>query len=240
MIALIDADLIVHRVAHTTANDPEAIARYRCDEMVDRITDDVAATELALWISDLRENNFRTHLWVGYKANRTQPRPKHYDYLKEYVINEWGARIAYGMEADDALGINQNKSLDVVDADATVICSIDKDLLQISGRHYNFVKKEFCEVSQEEGDRSFYTSILVGDATDNIKGCRGIGPVKAKEALKDCTTEEQYITRIIEVYKKQEEDKSTEEILEHILLAGRLLKIRQTEDEDIWSPALLK
>lgn len=240
MLALIDGDIIVHRVAWTTQTDPEGIARYRCDEMVEGILRDLEADTYRVFLSDLREYNFRTNLWAGYKANRTQPRPKHYDYLKEYVIAEWDARIAYGMEADDALGINQDKAIINLKSGSTVICSIDKDLLQIPGSHWNFVKKEAREVLKSDADRSFYTSILVGDATDNIKGCRGIGPVKAKEALKDCAIEEEYVKTIIEVYKKQEEDKSTEEILDHIKLAGALLKIKQKEDEPVWDSPFLK
>ena len=248
MIALIDGDIINYRVGFTTNEDQEWIARARTNEMVEGILADTGAKEFALWLSDQRENNFRTHLWAGYKANRKNvPRPVHYDYIKELLINEWGARIAHGMEADDALGIGQDQGCwelahdfnlgdlpSVLDYTDTVICSIDKDLLQVPGRHFNFVKKEWRDVTPQQGQRDFYRSILVGDATDNIKGCRGIGPVKAEKAFGDANTPDAYFEVILDLYKKQEVEKSTEEILQHILLAGRLLKIRTEEDEPLW------
>lgn len=196
--------------------------------------DAVGADEYQTWISDGKEGNFRYALFPDYKANRP-PRPHHYDFIKEYLFSNWDARISFGMEADDALGINQQWSPDSVASGATVICSIDKDLLQIPGNHYNFVKKEYRTQTVEEANRSFYVSILVGDTTDNITGCWKIGPVKAAKALEGCSTEEEYLIKIIEVYLKQEKDGRTkEEILDHILLAARLLKIRTTEDEKLW------
>lgn len=251
------ADIVLHRVGYTTDNDEEWIAKARTEEMLDGILLDTQADSFRLFLSDSRENNFRYHLWNGYKANRTYPRPKHYDFIKELLITKWDAQIAIGMEADDALGINQVKNnqwpepfgLATIKPEGawyigppstpegvgtSVICSIDKDLMQIPGLHYNFVTKVNKVVTPEEGARSFYTSILVGDTSDNIKGCSGIGPVKAGKALRECKTDTEYMDTIVELYKKQEEHRSTEEILDHILLAGRLLKIKQEEDEPLW------
>lgn len=73
-----------------------------------------------------------------------------------------------------------------------VICSVDKDLLQIPGKHYNFVKKEFCEISEIEGLRNFYKQMLIGDPADNIFGVKGIGKVKAANLI-DCLETEQYM-----------------------------------------------
>ena len=239
MLALIDADIVLHRVGFTTNDDEQWIARARTNEMLEGILADTQASQFELWLSDSRENNFRTHLWAGYKANRRDvARPVHYDYIKELLINEWGARIAYGMEADDALGIGQGSSgrwrLVGAETPPTVICSIDKDLKMVPGLHYNFVKKEWDEVTVEQGIRSFYTSILVGDVTDNIKGCRGIGPVKAAKAFGGRSSPDDLFAVILDLYKQQEVEMSTEEILQHILLAGRLLKIRTEEDEPLW------
>lgn len=238
MLALIDADIVLHRCGYTTdekrdpngnlvkEQDPQWVARARCNEMLEGILQDTNATEYQLWLSDRRENNFRYKLWDGYKANRKdQKRPVHYDYIKELLIVEWGARIAHDQEADDALGINQDPF--------SIICSIDKDLKQIPGKHYNFVTKEWDEVTPEQGQLKFYTQLLTGDTTDNIKGCRGIGPVKAGKALYGTDDSLEMWNRVVKVYEDQQDDWSSEDILSHILLAGRLLKIRQQEEE-IW------
>lgn len=255
MRALIDGDIVLHRVGYTTDNDPEYIAKARVDEMIDGILLATNASEFEIYLSDSKENNFRYLIWPEYKANRVQPRPVHYEAIKEYLIVEWGARIAHGMEADDSLGINQDWSHQLDEDDLTdvetVICSIDKDLLQIPGSHYNFVKNQWEEVTQWEGLKWFYQQLLIGDVSDNISGCKGIGPVKSGRIVGPIPQERGEWALWEEVFKtyqrqigqkagpssrdeKQESQKTDEEILSHILLMGRLLKIRQTEGEVLW------
>jgi 5'-3' exonuclease len=237
MIALIDGDVVVYRVGYTTDNDSEGIARARANEMIEGILAATGAKEFEVYLSDANTNNFRYEVSPEYKANRVDTkRPVHYEALKEHLIVHWGARIAHGMEADDMLGINQGLQ--------TVICSIDKDLLQIPGHHYNFVKEEWAFVEHWEGLKWFYQQLLIGDVTDNVKGCRGIGPVKSGRiigAVSSGSGEEGLFEAVHQTYRTQEgkseknpEGKSEEEILNSILVAGRLLKIKQREDEELW------
>lgn len=260
MIALIDADIVVHRVGFTTEADSEGIARVRTDEMLETILAETQATEYECWLSDTRENNFRYKIYPAYKANRVAPRPKHYDVIKEHMITQWGARFAHEMEADDALGIAQDKeftpfghapikaegsvSVDEETFHSTIICSIDKDLLQIPGLHYNFVTKILRTVFPWEGLQWFYQQLLIGDTSDNVLGCEGIGIKKAGQAILPICPEEgegALLRKVFETYqaqsKKQKDkskQKSLEEIVSHIRLAGNLLKIRQQEDEPLW------
>lgn len=244
MIALIDGDIITHRVAWTTEEESEGIARFRADEMLDRILIETGANEFKIWLSDSKENNFRYKVDPTYKANRTQPKPKHYDFLKEHLIREWGAQISYGMEADDSLGINQTED--------SVICSIDKDLLTIPGQHYNFVRNEFTTVTNEEAQLRFYRSILTGDVADNIKGIYGIGPKKAEKLLPKWESEETALKAILSAYMiglyQEKYGKVTNQIYvglekeaaEKILKNARLLKIKTNESEELWNSSYLK
>ena len=237
MIALIDGDIVVHRVGYTTDNDNVGIAYARTDEMLDGILEETKATEFSIYLSDSKDNNYRYQVSPDYKANRTLPRPVHMEAIKEYLVVQWGARFAYGMEADDAMGINQLPQ-------GTVICSIDKDLLQIPGSHYNFVKKQWTEVSEWEGLKWFYQQMLIGDSSDNVKGCKGIGPVKSGRIIGSVSQEQGDFGLFSKVYQtyqvqegkseKQKDGKTDEEILSHILLVGRLLKIKQREEEPLW------
>lgn len=233
MLALIDADILMYRVAWTTENEDFGIARWRLDEMLDGILEETEATEFELYLSDATENNFRFKLYPQYKQNRVQPKPKHYEALKYYLVSEVGAKITIEQEADDALGIqqtfyNENGSYEDYDYGASIICSIDKDLLQIPGYHYNFVKKEKSYITPEEGLKRFYAQLLMGDITDNIPGIYGIGPVKANKALEGLKTEEEMFLVCLEMYKKHQISE------EQMLLNGRLLKIR-TKEEEIWN-----
>lgn len=243
MIALIDGDIILYRIGYTTENESEDIARVRADDLLDSILLETGAKEFEVWLSDKTENGFRYELYPQYKANRTQPRPKHYEAIKEFLVTEWGARIAVGMEADDALGIAQNSNSHnglfqpQLDPKRSVICSIDKDLLQIPGQHYNFVRKEWSLINRWEGLQWFYKQILIGDTVDNVQGCKGIGPVKAGKAIDQIRQdrgERALFESVVQTYEKQETEATRQEILDHILLVGRLLKIKQTEDEGLW------
>lgn len=242
MIALIDADILVYRVGYTTEAESEGIARVRTDEMIEGILAETGAKEFECWLSDARENNFRAQMYPAYKANRTQPAPKHYDTIKEHLVKEWGARFAYGMEADDALGMAQMASIHYDNPEVpfdlrTTICSIDKDLLQIPGLHYNFVKKEWQTIKEWDGLKWFYKQILIGDVSDNVPGCKGIGPVKAGKALDPILQdagEIRLLETVFKTYQRQEKGWQEEEIIKHIRLVGSLLKIKQQEGEPSW------
>ena len=86
-VALIDADIVLHRVGFTTENDEFWIARARVDEMLDHILLETGVTKYELWISDNSKNNFRYEIYPQYKANRTKPKPRHHETLKAYVIS---------------------------------------------------------------------------------------------------------------------------------------------------------
>lgn len=220
MLALIDGDIVTHRVGYTTDNDPLWIAIARANEMIELILNDTESSSYEIYLSDSYENNFRKRLDPNYKANRTAPRPVHYQALKNHLVEEWDANLALGMEADDMLGIRQTQT-----AGGTFIASIDKDLLMIPGDHYNFVKKEWKYVTEFEGIRAFYTQLLVGDVSDNIFGIRGLGPVKSGKLLNSATSEMELFSIVRDIYKDDE----------RLLKNGRLLKIKTREDEELWT-----
>ena len=194
--------------------------------MLARILEEVNADDWKIYLSG--DNNFRYAIFPDYKANRRdQPKPRHLEGLREFMVLDWEARICDGYEADDELGIISQQDSNCI------ICSIDKDLLQLPGVHYNFVKREIKEVDEFSGAKQFYTQLLVGDPTDNIRGCPGIGPVKAERAFKGCTTERQLYERCVEqytlVYKEDWEKQLT--------LNANLLYIWR-KPEDTWTPPL--
>lgn len=236
MKALIDGDLIVYRVGFTVENEDEWIAIARTNDTIHLILAETNCDDFKIYLSD-SANNFRLKLFPEYKANRVQPKPKHYQVIKDHLINEWDAIVSLGQEADDALGINQTTD--------TIICSIDKDLYQIPGEHYNFVTKTFKTVTPEEGIRHFYNQLLTGDRTDNIPGIYGIGPKKAEKLLQGIHDEMEMYETVVNAYVEdyikvnQLEQMGTYSIdntpiLHTILRNGRLLKIRQQEEE-LWS-----
>ena len=213
MKALIDADIVAYRVACTLEDDDaEDFVYARAEDLIDNILVNTEATEYRLFLSG--KNNFRYTIYPEYKAHRPKEKPFWLEKCRQYLIATFNAEVVDGQEADDALGIAQTED--------TIICSIDKDLLMIPGRHYNFVKDEFQEVTNDSGMRHFYMQCLTGDRSDNIKGIEQIGPKKAEKILIGCVTEQELFNAVREAYSNDEE----------FLMNGRVLWIRRKENED--------
>jgi 5'-3' exonuclease len=191
MHALIDGDIVAYRCAASAEGDPVEIALKRTDNLLNEILQSVSATTFKCYLTG--SDNFRKEIFPDYKANRTQPKPRHLEACREYLCTEYGAIVTDGHEADDALGMDQTE-------DTSVICSIDKDLLQVPGNHFNFVKKEVRTVTPLDGIRHFYSQMLIGDRSDNIKGVAGIGEKKADKYLRDLETEEQMFDLVRSLY----------------------------------------
>lgn len=157
-----------------------------------------------LFRDDLRlfltgSGNFRETLAtiLPYKGNRDPThKPKYYREIQQYLREVWKAEIVHGREADDALSCTQWGSPE----DTTVICSIDKDLDNTPGYHYNWRKGEFYYIDQEQADRLFFTQVLTGDKTDNIQGIPNVGPVKAKKILDGCVGWMDMVTAVDKAY----------------------------------------
>jgi len=236
MLALVDGDIVLHRCGYASDNDPEDIAIVRTDIMMKEILHETGSDHFEVWLSDNRENNYRYQVDPQYKANRKQPRPVHYDAIKEFLFSEWKANLALGQEADDSLGIRQieenrnpiGENLAWITLNS-IICSIDKDLLQIPGKHYNFVRKEFTEISPIEGLRHFYKQLLIGDTSDNVRGVEKIGPVKAGKLLNGVSDPLDMFDIVRECYQDDV----------RLLRNGKLLHIRQKEDEEWEFPKVI-
>ncbi len=167
--------------------------------MVNRILADVGATNYKCYLSG--DNNFRYSIYPEYKANRRdKPKPKHLEALREHILVNHPSDVADGIEADDSLGIasTDHKSNGV----RCIIASLDKDLLQVAGLHYNFVKRDIREIGELEGWKNFYIQLLVGDPADNIPGCTGIGKVKAPRLLDGATDTTALYSKALAAYAK--------------------------------------
>ena len=212
MKALIDADTPVFAVALVSEDVDEALAKHRLDKTINDIIISSGASEAALFVSGV--DNFRKQICPSYKEHRKdKPVPKYREMLRQHLIKEWNAFECEGYEADDACGIYQS--------DDTIICGIDKDLLQIPGKHYQWpiirkgvtVRPElYHNISEEQGMRNFFTQMLTGDVADNIKGIQGVGVKRATEMLKDFFTEEEMYLRCLDAYTQDEE---TDENIEY-------------------------
>ena len=151
-----------------TVLDPPENCLHSIKHTVRRIMKDTNAGEMQIYLGG--EDNFRNRITGDYKAGRP-PKPEYYELARDYMLEFMNAEVVHGQEVDDKLAQEQTPS--------TVICSIDKDLLQVPGSHYNWVTRSWTHILKEEGDEWFWIQMLVGDNVDNITGIDGIGIIKA-------------------------------------------------------------
>lgn len=223
MIALLDCDIMVYRVGFTTQDTDIGIAVWRLEDLIHRSVAAIEAVDFQVYLTSTDKSNFRFKLAADYKANRIQEKPVHYEALREHLIKNLDAVVVFDQEADDALGIEQATRMD------SCIVTIDKDLDMVPGRHYNFVKELQYEISPIEGKRSFYWQVLVGDRTDNVHGCPGIGVAKATRILEGCQNEKELLEAVVIQYRKA----LPQSWLNCLFLAGNLLWIRQKPNQ-VW------
>ena len=199
-MALLDADIICYRTGFASEDVDEKLCLARVTELVtDIVYFQLKCDDYKAYITG--KGNFRNDIAVTapYKGNRKDmKRPKHYEAIRKHLV-DLGATQVEGMEADDAIAIEAT-------ANGGFIVSIDKDLDQIPGHHYNFVKHEEYFVTEEQGLLNFYKQILTGDRVDNIMGIKGIGPVKADKLLSKCKTEKEMFDVCVKAYNDNGED----------------------------------
>jgi DNA polymerase-1 len=165
-------------------------------------------------------------------------------HLKDRALDKYDASLRPTLEGDDCLGIlsTMKKTGD------SIICSLDKDFKTIPGRHYNFGRKEFFEVTPQQADYWHMVQTLTGDTADGYTGCPGIGPKTAEKILQAALDEgtpwanpqqlrEIYWQHVVKAYAKAGLSE------EEALTQARVARICRTSDYDfktkqviLWSP----
>lgn len=183
MKLLIDMDIIARKAAcsaDSKSGGDTGLERacYNARSMMITI---FTAMETANHIGYLGTRGDRTQhrykLYPEYKSNRKKIEyPKYLDGVRDYLVSEFNVEVVKGIEADDALSIEQHNNLEydphdyagrVIDS-KTIICTIDKDLMIVPGWHYHLDKKTRVLQTELEGLKCFYKQIITGDASDGI------------------------------------------------------------------------
>lgn len=113
-----------------------------------------------------------------YKGNRENAvKPHHYLHVRSLVLEDPNTVCTTGVEADDAMGIS------ITDDPSAVICTVDKDLNMLPGRHFNWGTGGMYNVKPVDSLYFFMKQLLTGDSTDNIPGIPKLGDKKAEAIL---------------------------------------------------------
>lgn len=251
-IALIDGDLIVYRAAwaaeqgiewedgvHTLHVDPAALEQIS-ETVLGQIEQAIKPDKMIVCLSE-PARVFRHDLFDGYKANRKgQRKPIAWKAARAHLEATTNAVWRPRLEADDIMGILATGQTKLAPASADrIICSVDKDMKQIPGLHYDWTKDEGVRVvSEQDADAFFYTQTIAGDPTDGIPGIPGVGMVKAAKLLAE-PFEGTAWEHIVSIYEKRG---FTEE---YALTMARLVRILRASDYDftkkevrLWTPEI--
>lgn len=172
------------------------------------------------------ESNYRDRIFPEYKQKRTKPKPgdlrSYVPAIRQLSVLEELAIAADDREADDYVRIwaEECRAAGI----EYVICSIDKDLKCIPGKHYNIKSKLVEEVTEEQALKFYYSQLISGDQTDGIPGVPGMGPVKSKGLIQTCSTESEMQEVVVSLYLAA----FGEELWENALLAnGKMIHIQR-------------
>lgn len=176
---IVDADSICYAAACVTEDEPEANALHIVKNKMEHLGRTYAIRPIVYLSGKERWRDERATIWP-YKGNRKSPKPKHLEACRQYLVAQWSASI-YEDEADDVVGRHATEDIGT----KKVIVSIDKDLDNIPGLHYNWKKREEYYVSPNEATCNFYRQVICGDRADNIPGLSHTAPVtRARHELR--------------------------------------------------------
>lgn len=219
---LIDGSSLMHRAFYalpilTSSRGEYTNALYGFAMMLYKLIENTSPTAMAVAF-DKSRITFRTGMYEGYKANRSQTPPE----LKEQfatvqeLIGSMGIPVleADGYEADDIIGTLATKAEG--EGYETIIVTGDRDALQLLSptTHVMFTRRGVTDIDWYD-EKAFEATYglkphqlidmkgLMGDSSDNIPGVPGIGEKTALKLLKEFGSVEAVLENIDSIKGKK-------------------------------------
>lgn len=175
---LIDADTIAYKACSFYNEEGEgakALTLMAVDRIINDLVNRSGCADYKCYLTT--KTNFRHFLIDTYKANRADKEPPiNLGWCKGLIMKKYNGVACQYLEADDLISLSSSPN--------TVIYSIDKDLRQIEGFHFDSKENEIIHIDSlgtlKQGLKNkiifsgligFYYQLLVGDTSDNILGC---------------------------------------------------------------------
>lgn len=200
MIALIDGDVLLHATLWETTNYKDALDKLIYN--IEDYSDGAFCNECIIAVGPKDGKNYRDDLYPDYKQTPMRvkgrgERPEHFSKVKEYLYNRDDVIIGNNIEADDLLGILSQQL-----GDKSVIVTVDKDMDQLPGIHYNpkYNRERYYIVTEEQADRFFLKQLLMGDAMDKIPGLPKCGPIKAEKIIEATSSIKEAASAVLDEY----------------------------------------
>jgi DNA polymerase-1 len=237
---IVDAYNFLFRAFHalpplTTTKGLQTGAIYGLCQMILRIEREQRPTHLCV-VYDAPGDNFRNELFPAYKAHRPSMPPELAAQLElvRRVVDAFGlAQMQVpGFEADDIIATLARVA--TAAGMEVVICSSDKDLMQLCGgdvfvldtmRNRRFGPDEVLEKFGVGPEQVGDVLALMGDSIDNVPGVPGIGPKTAAELITKFGSLDTLLDRVAEVKGKR--GASIAEARDAIRVSRELVRLRE-------------
>lgn len=186
-VALIDADYLKYLVTSSMykkiMEEGLSHSKSMLNEVIDyylsrEVFKNYSAKAYVFCFSCPSKQVFRNHITQEkkYKGNRENqkdytPYPDKYDdmaYVYQYVKERYITLFYNDLEADDLVSFLQDK-------ENTFICSVDKDLEQVEGYHFDLKNRVLKYTDARKGCLMLFSQVLLGDTVDNFSGLKGFG-----------------------------------------------------------------
>lgn len=213
------------------------------DEVLKRVQDAVSETGCSDALLCLGAQPYYRRMVSGdYKSHREgTKKPLGYSAVVDEVCKTAQSMALPTLEADDVAGIvataprdswvgERLEDMGLGDAfdGGTVLCSVDKDLMQVPGRLYNphVPEQGVIDIDSVEAEAYFYAQVMAGDASDGYKGVRGVGTTTALRMTQPLNDGSSMWGVVLEAYEK-----AGQSVTEAVRTA-RLARVLRFEDYD--------
>lgn len=198
-VNILDADFIPFFVCYNKKGKPEKSADdciKLCDDFIRNMNGFTRADKYGGYLT--KGKCFRYTVNPDYKSNRKYTNmPAFMTEVKEHLIGKHNFTWQEGYEADDLVVSfkAQNPQYDVI------IVSPDKDILNLEGKHLNPRKMAWKRTTKQEAEDYFWSSMIIGDQIDGIKGIPGKGPAAAEMMVVNCKIKaEEMHSKVLTMY----------------------------------------
>lgn len=252
IIAIIDGYGFVFRAFHSLpplsrADGTPVGAVYGFTNMIIKLLASLEVSHIAV-VFDSGSKSFRNEIYPAYKANRPPCPP---DLIPQFPIIRQAAESMdlpilekVGFEADDLIATLAKKSYE--DNFEVLIISSDKDLMQLVNdkiHMYDAMKNKMIGIKEVEEKflvgpgKVLDILALMGDASDNVPGIKGIGPKTAAELIKEFGSFDNLLANIDKVKPARRQDLIKQNI-DNAKISKTLVTLRQDVDLGFSIPEL--
>lgn len=234
-LILVDSDGLTFHSERPTLQESIQVL----DEKIQNMFVKTEATHYVFFISNGKY--FRHQIDPCYKQSRDKYRSKTKwtKVLKQYLAAQYNAQYMDGVEADDLCAYWINTSIyfgkftnphsdnhwdfckyeqahnysDEYQQVEKIICSPDKDILSLEGRHFNYsyklenkdnpnsvIKGWWVTTDKSYSELNFWYSMICGDSSDGVKGIEGKGQSYADKIFSGTSTTEWFSTITLRAY----------------------------------------